>query len=144
MLCFLPFYSHTWKVCFLSKHSNLESKHGLLRVETTMLGFTWSLIFFGKNHKHLRELTQIYSVRKLFFTFPENILLPSLRHTDKNYDLPPCCRLDPFSHCQTHVAGMNGKPEWSCLDLYLGWKQRTLTMSGHSRCPAQVIILLIL
>lgn len=89
-------------------------------------GFTcWVLLevqySLAKIHKHLRGLTQIYHVRKLFLTFPENILLPSLRQTDKNYDLPPCCRLVPFSHCQTHMAQMNGKPEWPCLVLYLGW-----------------------
>ena len=37
--CFLPFYSHIWKGCFLPKHSNLESKHGPLRVDTTYAGF---------------------------------------------------------------------------------------------------------
>ena len=102
---------HPKSLYFLSKHSNLEPKHGLLRVGTTYAGFYLKLNILWQKSTNISGSWPRSTLWSKYSPLPlKTFSHSSLRQTNKSY----APHVADWSHTHTVKpiwCKMNGKPE---------------------------------
>lgn len=127
---------HLKSLYFLSKHSNLEPKHGLLRVGTTYAGFYLKLNILWQKSTNRADPDLPCEESIPHFPWKRS---PTPPWGKQIQTMPPMLQTGPIPILSNpYGAKWMENLKWPHLYLWLGWWQR------DRGCTAQVITLLIL